>query len=82
METNEESIAYVQRLYDAGALEVLAVKIYDDGLDQNTGHLLVRLPNDPLARQQVFELEREQAEALGFVGAKDEGQEYIYLKLD
>ncbi len=82
METNEESVAYVKRLYDAGAVEVIAVKIDEYDQDQNTGHLIVRLPEARYAREQVFALEREQAEAYGFDGSPDQGQTYIYLKLD
>ncbi len=82
METNEESVAYVKRLYDAGAVEVIAVKIDEYDQDQNTGHLIVRLPETRYAREQVFALEREQAEAHGFDGSPDQGQTYIYLKLD
>lgn len=82
MGTTEESIEYVQRLYDAGAMQVIAVEIYEYELGQNTGHLLVQLPRDAAPRLRVFELEREQAERGGFDGVEDTGQEYLYFKLD
>jgi hypothetical protein len=77
----QESIEFVERLYGLGAQEVLAVEIdeYPDGA--NSGHALVRLPADDHARQALFAFEREDAEAHGFEGTPDEGQEYIYLML-
>jgi hypothetical protein len=82
MATTAESVAYVQRLYDAGAVRVLAVKIDEWSDGQNTGHLLVQLASDVAARRRLFALEREQAEPMGFEGSADEGQEYLYFKLD
>jgi hypothetical protein len=82
METTEESIDYVQRLYDAGAVKVLAVEIDEYGSDQNTGHLLVQLPSDKAARRRLFHLEKQQAESVGYDGKNDDGQEYLYFKLD
>ncbi len=78
----EELIEFVERLYDLGAEKVLAVEIdqYPEGA--NTGHLLVQLPSDGDAREKLFAFEREHAESHGFDGTPDEGQEYIYLKLN
>jgi hypothetical protein len=81
MET-DESIRLVQRLYDLGAQKVLAVEIDDYPEGANTGHLLVQLPPDDSAREQLFAFEREDAESHGFDGTPDNGQEYLYLKLD
>src|SRR4051794_23591656 len=39
----DESLAFVQRLYDLGAEQVLAVEIDEYPEGANTGHLLVRL---------------------------------------
>jgi hypothetical protein len=82
MQTTQESIAFVEHLYDLGAEQVLAVEIdeYDGG--QNTGYLLVQLPYDDNARIRLFAFERQHAEQFGFEGETDEGQEYLYLKLD
>lgn len=78
----DESIRFVQHLYDLGAETVLAVAIdeYPDGA--NSGNLLVQLPPDDAARERLFAFEREHAESHGFDGTPDEGQEHLYLKLD
>lgn len=77
-----ESVQFIQRLYDLGAEEVLAVDIdeYPDGA--NTGHLLIQLPSGGAVRERLFKFERKHAESHGFDGTPDEGQEYIYFKLD
>ncbi len=82
MDSTEESIRFVQNLYDLGAQKVVAVEIdeYDEG--ENTGHLVVELPPDPLPRQKLFAFERQHAESLGFDGVEDTGQQHLYLKLD
>jgi hypothetical protein len=82
MDTTEESIEYVQRFYDAGAVTVLAVEIGEyDGV-QNTAHLLVQLPADKPTRMRLFQMENDHAESEGFDGCNDDGQEYLYFKLD
>lgn len=78
----DESLEFVQRLYDLGAEKVLAVKIDEYPEGANTGHLLVQLPADDAARERLFAFERNHAESHGFDGTPDEGQEYVYLKLD
>jgi hypothetical protein len=78
----DESIVFVQRLYELGAEKVIAVKIDEYPEGANTGHLLVQLPTSEVARRQLFDFEREHAEANGFEGTRDQGQEFIYLKLD
>src|SRR5688500_2299129 len=70
----DESIQFVQRLYDLGAEKVLAVEIDEYPEGANTGHLLVQLPADDSARGRVFAFEREHAESHGFDGMPDEGQ--------
>src|SRR4051812_28059329 len=69
----DESIAFVQRLYDLGAEKVLAVEIDDYAVGANTGHLLVELPADDAARERLFAFEREHAESHGFDGTPDVG---------
>jgi hypothetical protein len=78
----DESIEFVQRLYDLGAEKVLAVEIDEYPEGANTGHLLVQLPAADDARERLFAFEREHAESHGFEGTPDDGQEYVYLKLD
>lgn len=77
------SLEFVEKLYDTGAAEVVAVKIeHVPGTDdQTTNHLVVRLPADADARTSLFELESEHAESEGFDGETDRGQAYLYFKL-
>jgi hypothetical protein len=81
--TPEESLALVRRLYDLGAVTVLAAQI--DRADppyENTGHLLVRLPDAADARARLFAFERALVEPQGFDGETDAGQPYLFLKFD
>jgi hypothetical protein len=78
----DESSEFVERLYGLSAEKVLAVEINEYPEGANTGHLLVQLPVDDSFRAALFNFEREHAESHGFDGAADEGQEYLYFKLD
>jgi hypothetical protein len=82
LDTTEESIALVQHLYDLGAVEVLAVEIdtYPEG--QNTGKLVITLPDTSEARKKIFAWSSEQAESLGFAPDKDVGQKQLFVGLD
>jgi hypothetical protein len=55
LESNEESVSLVREVYELGAVEVLAVEIdsYGDGAE-NTGNLVIGLPDDAAARRRVF----------------------------
>jgi hypothetical protein len=78
-----ESLAWVERLYELGAAEVMAVEIETfPGRDEAmTNHVLARLPADPKVRQQLFDFENACADSEGFSGERDVGQEYVYFKL-
>ena len=84
--TNGESLALIQEAYQAGAKEVLAIEIdayeEDDGVYENTGKLIVKLPEDAAARRGVFEWCGRQAEAQGFDAEEDEGQTHVFVALD
>ncbi len=83
LETNRESIALVQQIYDAGATEVLAVEIDDyPGEGQNTGKLVIKLPDSAEARQRVFAWAGDIAESQGFDAEPDSGQSYVFVMLD
>jgi hypothetical protein len=82
LDTTEESIAFIQRLYSLGAKTVLAVEIIEWEQAQNTGNLLVELPRDRFRRSELFAFEKQHAESMGFDGTEDMGQFYLYLKLD
>jgi hypothetical protein len=81
--STEDSIALAQEIYDAGAVEVLAVEIDDyEGEGQNTGRLVIKLPDEPDARKRVFAWAGAIAESHGFDPDIDTGQCYIFSMLD
>ena len=83
MESNEASVAFVRRLYDLGAVEVLAVEIdTDENGDANSGALLITLPDDPVARERLFGWSAQQAADMGFDGYEDFGQRHLFVMLD
>jgi hypothetical protein len=79
----DASLQLVEKLYEMGAAEVIAVEIarMPGSEDQTTNHVLVRLPLDPETRTRLFAFENEHAESEGFDGEADRGQQFIYLKL-
>jgi subtilase family serine protease len=81
MDVNE-SYDFARKIYNFGAVEVLAVEIdsYPDG--ENTGKLLIVLPNDIEKRKTLFVWNAHNAKSLGFEAEKDFGQEYIFVMLD
>ncbi len=73
-----QSIAFVECLYSLGAKKVLAVDIGEDSLGQaRCRYLLVELPKEWGRREPLFYFERQQVEAQGFEGTRDEGQLYL-----
>lgn len=83
LETNEQSIDLIDEAYKAGAVEVIAVEIetYPDG-GQNTGRLVITLPEDVEARKRVFQWCEVQAQKLGFTAGEDVGQKHLFVMLD
>src|SRR5688572_7455985 len=55
LETNEESLQLIELIYAAGATEVLAVEIDEFPEGQNTGKLVVKLPDDVAKRKRLLE---------------------------
>jgi hypothetical protein len=82
LEGTEESIEFIQGVFDAGAVQVFAVEIdcYED--DENTGKLCIELPKNPELRQQVLVWAGEIAEEQGFDAEQDIGQRYVFVMLD
>lgn len=78
----EESIEFIQEVFDAGAVQVFAVEIDDDDDSENTGKLCVELPNDPELRQRVLDWTGEIAREEGFDQEPDIGQKYVFVMLD
>jgi antitoxin component YwqK of YwqJK toxin-antitoxin module len=78
-----ESLKFVKKLYRLGAVAVHAVEI--DGAadeDQNSGKLVVQLPDDPEQRTKLLQVSNRMAKRLGFEPDPDTGQRYIFMMLD
>jgi hypothetical protein len=82
LEGTEESIEFIQEVFDRGAVQVFAVEIdsYDDS--ENTGKICLELPDDLGLRQQVLEWASEISEEQGFDPEFDIGQRYVFMMLD
>lgn len=82
LEGTEESIEFIQKVFDLGAVQVFAVEIdsYED--EENTGKLCIELPENPELRRQVLAWTGEIAEELGFEEEADIGQRYVFVMLD
>jgi hypothetical protein len=83
LDSNEKSIDLVAEAYRAGAVKVMAVDIdtYPDG-HQNTGKLIVELPEDKSRRKAVFDWCGKQAQATGYDSEEDGGQSHLFVMLD
>jgi hypothetical protein len=81
-ESTQESLALIQQIYDAGAKEVLAVQIDEYPEGQNTGKLVVILPDPTEARERVFDWAGEIAQSQGFDAEQDSGQSFLFVMLD
>jgi hypothetical protein len=73
----------VDRLARLGCVQIYAcdVDVYDDGLE-NTGHLVIELPPDAKVRTQILNGIGRLASEQGYSGDFDDGQRYVYVKLD
>jgi hypothetical protein len=77
------SVRLINQLYRAGAAKVWAVEIdsYPDGTE-NTGRLVIELPQDPAARKRVLAWVSHQSLSKGFNPGQDEGESFAYVRLD
>lgn len=85
LDSTEESLAFVEKVYAAGAARVTAVEIceYPEmGGGQNTGKLVITLSDDPSERAEVLALAGEIAEEQGFDAPSDTGERYVFVMLD
>jgi len=80
--SNEESVRLAHQVYAAGAAEVLAIEINACGDIENSGKLLIKLPDHPLQRKSVFAWHGAQAESIGYDPEEDIGQTYLFSMLD
>ncbi len=83
LQSNELSIDLIHEAYKAGAGEVIAVEIdtYPDG-SQNTGQLVIVLPDAPEARSRIFNWCEQQANRLALTAGEDIGQRHLFVMLD
>jgi hypothetical protein len=81
--SHSKSRNLIIKLRRVGAKGVHACDIdcYDDD-QENTGHLVVELPNGTAARKAVLREVDRLASHQGFHGDVDNGQRYSYVKLD
>src|SRR5437870_3819650 len=78
LESNEASLQLVNRFYEAGAIEIVAVEIDKyEGEGENTGKLVVVLPEGGEQRSKVFDLCSDIAQEQGFDPLEDFGQRRV-----
>jgi hypothetical protein len=77
----KDALALVRRIYDAGARKVLVADIQDSPVGEDSNVLLVELPTDTESREQLFQIQAEVVEPLGFEGDADDGQQYLFVGL-
>jgi hypothetical protein len=85
LDSTEESLALVEKAYVAGAVQVTAVEIddYPDmGGCQNTGKLVITLPDAPSKRAKVLAWASKIVEDQGFDALTDTGERYVFVMLD
>lgn len=84
--STKESLALVEQAYAAGAVRVIAIEIDDypdfKGGHQNTGRLVITLPDAESKRAKVFAWGGKIAEEQGFDATVDDGQRYLFVMLD
>ena len=80
----EESIQFVQQIYELGASNVFAVQIrlVPKTTGRRTGKLVVELPKDVGTRQAIFDWCKVQGDSLGFSPNLDHGENHLFLLLD
>jgi len=80
---HSKSRKIVDKLIRLGAKRLHACDIdcYDND-QENTGHLVVEFPDDPESRKSLFREVDRLASLQGFQGDFDNGQRYVYIKLD
>ena len=83
LESNEKSLDLINEIYRAGAVEVIAVEIdkYPDG-GENTGKLVIVMPEEPEKRRKVLEWCSRISEEQGFAAREDFGQRHEFVMLD
>jgi hypothetical protein len=79
----EDSLRFVKKLYRNGAVTVYAVEIDgEEGEGQNTGRLVIELPQDKKSRAKLRRIVGNIAEEMGFDPEPECGQRYLFVMLD
>ncbi len=79
LQTNKRSVHFVEKIYTLGAVKAYGVEI--DGLD-DTGKLVVELPEKAEQRKELFKWAARIARREGFDPTKDEGQRFLFVMMD
>ena len=81
--SSETSVELIQELYNLGAIKVWVFDI-DGGSteEQNSGRLIVELPNEPQKRTLLLAKCAKIGSESGFDAEPDTGQQYTLLMLD
>lgn len=80
---HEEAVGFVEELYALGAKAVHAVEITGQGTGfENTGKLVIELPDAAEQRQAISEVCDKIAQSLGFDPEPDIGQRYRFVMFD
>ena len=77
---NVRSRAIVEPFYRAGAKAVYVFEVDEE--TQNSGRLLIELPDEKKGRQAVLRVGNKWAKTTGFDPDGDHGQRYVLLMLD
>ncbi len=72
-----KSLAVVEELYQLGAEQVLAIGIRKEGEAEKSDALVIKLPEDPAIRQELFDWEASQAQGRGGESQTDHGQQLL-----
>lgn len=79
----DQAIQLITKLYSLGAVTIHAVQINGDPAeDQNTGHLVIELPQEQKQRRKLLRFCGRLARAAGFDPEPDLGQRYMLVTLD
>lgn len=81
--TREGSIALAKEIYALGATNVTTVSIhrYPNG-EENSGKLILSLPNQKTVRKKLFAWAAEWAQEQGYDPELDTGQKHLFVMLD
>ncbi len=77
--SREQLVALVNRLYEMGAVKVVATKIYGKPEHQDTDRLVIELPDDPESRKRLFSWVAKWDKKGIYDPTPDTGQRYLLL---